>query len=96
IIVLLAAVAACCNAAKPQPVLEKCAEQLFKVLPKESNAVVKDAILKIVKHVQNGSLAEAQKIVRGFEETERNALIKKYMVDECLPMQSCLECPVEL
>ncbi|GMT22855.1 hypothetical protein PFISCL1PPCAC_14152, partial [Pristionchus fissidentatus] len=96
LLVVIAALVACSDAFKLTPALEKCAEQVFKELTKETNAAVKDAIHKAMKLVKNGSLAEAQRIVRAFGETERDAIIKKYMVDDCLPLQSCFECPVEL
>ncbi|GMT22851.1 hypothetical protein PFISCL1PPCAC_14148, partial [Pristionchus fissidentatus] len=75
---------------------ERCAEQLMRALPNEPNAVIKDAIMKIMKYIQHGALADAQVVVRGFSLAERDGIIAKYMVDECVPMKSCLECPVEL
>ncbi|GMS77993.1 hypothetical protein PENTCL1PPCAC_168, partial [Pristionchus entomophagus] len=75
---------------------ERCAEQLLKALPSETNGQWKTAITSIMKHVQLGHLADAQKVVAGIPEPERTAAINKYMVGECIPMKSCLDCPIEL
>ncbi|KAF8376224.1 hypothetical protein PRIPAC_82653 [Pristionchus pacificus] len=96
LVILIAALASCSNAVKLSPEMEKCAEQLLRALPKETNAVYKNAITKIMKDVNAGALAEAQKTVKSVPEPDRSACLAKYMVADCLPMQSCLDCPIDL
>ncbi|KAF8372968.1 hypothetical protein PRIPAC_79397 [Pristionchus pacificus] len=96
LVVVIAALATWANAVKMSPEMEKCAEQLLRILAQETNASYKDGITKIMKHIQNGHLDEAQKVVRAFSDADREAAISKYMVGECIPMKSCLDCPIEL
>ncbi|GMR45047.1 hypothetical protein PMAYCL1PPCAC_15242, partial [Pristionchus mayeri] len=96
LLVFLAVFAAYSQAVKLTPEMEKCATQLLHMLPKETNAVHKTAITAIMKHVQEGALADAQKTVRGIPEPDRSIAINKYLIDDCIPMKSCLDCPIEL
>ncbi|GMR44621.1 hypothetical protein PMAYCL1PPCAC_14816, partial [Pristionchus mayeri] len=96
LIFLLVSFVVFCDSVKLSPEMERCAEQLIREIAKEPNVMIKDAIIKIMKHVQTGALGEAQQIVRGIPEPTRSASIDKYMLGECVPMKSCLECPVEL
>ncbi|GMS93847.1 hypothetical protein PENTCL1PPCAC_16022, partial [Pristionchus entomophagus] len=73
-----------------------CGEQLLATLAKEANANMKTLMQKLIDNVQKGEIKASQSIINRMDAAQKQYATDNYWVRACLPMKSCLECPVEL
>ncbi|KAF8376190.1 hypothetical protein PRIPAC_82619 [Pristionchus pacificus] len=73
-----------------------CGEQLTATLDKESNDEIKSIMQKMIANVQKGDAKASQVIINGLSDAQKKYVNDNYWIRACLPLRSCLECPVEL
>ncbi|GMR44611.1 hypothetical protein PMAYCL1PPCAC_14806, partial [Pristionchus mayeri] len=96
-VLILATFTIAVQAIKFSAELEKaCGEQLLATLAKETDDEMRTIMNKLIDSVQKGDFEGTQAIISKLTEHQKQYAADHYWIDACLPLKSCLECPIEL